>query len=268
MKKKNHNGSIRAKRLLEEIGFDEITDLPMHQFVSGLGATLIEEPLTNSDGKIVRGRKKTLIKINSGILYEEKKRFTMAHEVGHYLLHDHLEVHNENSNTLNWFHNAEKQMQKGIQEWEANDFAAELLMPEKVFRDEVAGKSFSPKLLSDLASRFKSSITSVVFRIFQLDIRPIFIAFIHNGKVRYWKKSDDLKGWVKDIIMLPPPDESVAKEYIDSDYNFIYLGEDKQQPIYKSTWFDLKENQEDSDFYEYCIPTKQYKTIISVVWED
>lgn len=119
MKKAHRKGSIRAKQLLDEIGFDEITDLPMPQFVSGLGATLIEEPLSNSDGKIVRGRTKTLIKINSEIPYEEKRRFTMAHEVGHYLLHEQLEVHNENSNTLNWFNNTEQQMQKGIQEWEA-----------------------------------------------------------------------------------------------------------------------------------------------------
>jgi len=268
MKKTNRKGSIRAKALLDEIGFDEITDLSMHQFVSGLGATLIEEPLSNSDGKIIRGRKRTLIKVNSEIPYEEKKRFTIAHEVGHYLLHDHLEVHNENSNTLNWFNNAEQQMQKGIQEWEANDFAAELLMPEKVFRTEVAGRGFSPILLSDLASRFKSSITSVVFRFLHLDIRPLFIAFIHNGKVRYWKKSDDLRGWVKDLIKLPPPEDSVAQEYLDANYDFIYTGQDKQQQIYRSTWFKLSEYQEDSDFYEYCIPTKQYKTIISVVWEE
>lgn len=149
-----------------------------------------------------------------------------------------------------------------------SNFAAELLMPERIFRDEVAGKDFSPKLLADLAVRFKSSITSIVFRFFHLDIRPLFIAFIQNGKVRYWKKSDDLRGWVKDLIKLPPPEESVAQEYIDANYEFIYKGGEKQQQIYKSTWFKLNEYQKDSDFYEYCIPTKQYKTIISVVWED
>jgi len=110
---KNCKGSIRAKRLLNDIGFDEITHLSMKLFVSGLGATLVEEELKNSDGKIVRGKSKTLIKVNSLIPYESKKRFTIAHEAGHFLMHDKIEVHNENSNTLNWFKSTEDQLKKG-----------------------------------------------------------------------------------------------------------------------------------------------------------
>src|SRR5690606_17417462 len=70
---KNRKGSIRAKELLNEIGFDEISDLPMDILVSGLGATLILTPLKNSDGKIIRGHSKTLIKINSEILFQPRK---------------------------------------------------------------------------------------------------------------------------------------------------------------------------------------------------
>ena len=103
--------------------------------VSGLGATLIETPLNNSDGKIIKGRSKTLIKINSNIPYPEKRRFTIAHEIGHLILHEKLEIHNENTNTLNWFKNTEDQAKRGIQEWEANDFASELLMPENIFSE-------------------------------------------------------------------------------------------------------------------------------------
>ena len=52
----NNKGSRKAKELLEEIGLYDITDMPMDLFVSALGATLIEEPLKNSDGKIIRGK--------------------------------------------------------------------------------------------------------------------------------------------------------------------------------------------------------------------
>lgn len=266
----NNKGSRKAKELLEEIGFDDITDMPMGLFVSALGATLIEEPLKNSDGKIIRGNTKTLIKINSKILFEEKKRFIIAHEVGHYLLHDKLDlaVHNENSNTLNWFKNIEQQAQKGIQEYEANDFASELLMPEIIFRKFIEHKSFSPSLIKDISVRFQTSLTSVVYRLITLDVYPLLVVFISDGIVRYWRKSPDLKGWLKDITKLSPPEDSVAKEYIDADYDFIYKGDEKAQEISRSTWFQLYENQEDSDFMEYCIPTKQYKTIISIIWAE
>ena len=265
---RNRKGSLRAKQLLDEIGYDEITDMPMKLFVSGLGATLIEEPLNNSDGKIIIGKKKTLIKVNSNIPYPSKKRFTIAHEVGHFLMHKDIEIHSENSNTLNWFNNTEKQLKKGIQEWEANDFASELLMPEKIFKKEAMGKKFSPELLKYLSERFNTSITSTVFRYLQLDLHPLLIVFIHNGTVKYWSKSSSWIYRVKDLTKLPPPDISVAKEYIDADYEYIYSGEEKAQIIDKSTWCILKNGEIDTEFFEYCIPTKKYKTIISIIWED
>ncbi|MCU0349360.1 MAG: ImmA/IrrE family metallo-endopeptidase [Flavobacterium sp.] len=267
---KNKKGSIKAKMLLEEIGFDEITEIPMDIFVAALGATLIEESLPNSDGKIIRGNTKTLIKVNSDIKFEERKRFTIAHEIGHYLLHNKLEldVHNETSNSLNWFNSAEQQAKKGIQEWEANDFAAELLMPEALVRKETFKKKFSPDLVKQLSIRFKTSITSIIYRLLSLDIYPLFVVFVNNGIVRYWSKSNNFWVRVKNITKLPPPSNSVAEEYIDASYEYIYTGNDKAQTIAKSIWFDLKDDEDDTDFFEYCIPTKQYLTIISVIWEE
>lgn len=268
--KTNKRGSIKAKELLVEIGFDNISDLSMDILVSGLGATLIMEPLKNYDGKIIRGNTKTIIKINSNIPYEEKTRFTIAHEIGHFLLHDRLdlEVHNDNSNTLNWFKSTEQQAKKGLQEWEANDFASELLMPEKAFKKFVENKKFSPSLIKGIALKFKTSLTSVAYRIVSLNIYPLFIISTHNGTVSYWNKSENCRVKVKDITKLAPPENSVAQEYIEADYNFIYNENEKAQLISKSVWFELRPNEKDSDFYEYCIPTKQYKSIISIIWED
>lgn len=267
---RNRKGSVRAKQFLEDIGVDEITEIPMKRIVSSLGAIYIEEPLKKSDGKIIRGEKRTIIKVSSSILYEERKRFTIAHEIGHLLLHDRLdlEIHDENSNTLNWFKNVENQAKKGRQEWEANDFASELLMPENLFRKETNNKPFSPRLIKELAQRFKTSITSTVYRILELNIYPLFIVYVYNGKVKYWKKSSDLWVKVKENTTQKPPEDSVAMEYIEANYDYIYKEDEKAQEIYKSTWFELKKDENDSTFYEYCIPTKQYKNIVSVIWEE
>jgi hypothetical protein len=101
------------------------------------------------------------------------------------------------------------------------------------------------------------------------NLHPICIVFIENGRVKYWKKSDELKVWLGDFTRLAPPFDSVAMEYIQKDYEFIYKMEEKAQQISKSTWFNLNEyNDEDSVFYEYCIPSRRYKTILSIIWED
>lgn len=264
--KTNNRGKERAKEILEEIGFDEVTNISNSELVRGFGAIFIFEHLDNADGKIIRGKTRTIIKVNSSIPYPSRIRFTIAHELGHYFLHDKLEVHNDNANTLSWF-NIESQMKRGLQEFEANDFASELLMPENVFRRFIEGKPFGPNLIKELSERFNTSLTSVVYRMLTLDIAPLLVVFISDGIVRYWRKSPDLKSWVNEITKLPPPEDSVAMEYIEADYDFVYTGSEKAQEISRSTWFRLYENQEDSDFLEYCIPTKQYKTIISIIWE-
>ncbi len=265
--KTNSKGKNKAKEILNEIGFDEITELSNSELVSGFGIIFISEPLNNADGKIIRGKTKTIIKVNSLIPYAERIRYVVAHELGHYFLHDKLEIHTDNSKTLNWF-KVEDQAKRGLQEYEANDFASELLMPETVFRKFIERKPFSPSLIKAISIRFQTSLTSVVYRLIALDVFPLLVVFISDGIVRYWRKSPDLKGWLKDVTKLSPPEDSVAKEYIDADYEFIYKGDEKAQEIERSTWFKLYEDQEDSDFMEYCIPIKQYKTIISIIWEE
>ena len=264
--KTNNKGKKKAIEVLEEIGFDEITKISNPTLVSGFGIIFISEALNNADGKIIRGKSKTIIKVNSAIPYPERIRFVIAHELGHYFLHEKLEFHADNVKTLNWY-NVENQAKRGLQEYEANDFASELLMPEKLFRQFIAEKPFSPSLIKEVSKRFQTSLTSVVYRLIVLDVMPLLVVFITDGVVRYWRKSNDLKGWVKDVTKLSPPEDSVAKEYVDANYDFIYSGNEKAQEITRSTWFKLYENQKDSDFIEYCIPTKQYKTIISIVWE-
>lgn len=262
------NGRKIAQQLLTDCGLDEITDMELGLFVAGLDAILIEEELSHCDGKIIFGKNKAVIKVNSKINYEHRKRFTIAHEIGHLLMHRNMELPEDTFSELNMIAGMEKFLKNGRQELEANEFASELLMPENLFVKEAKKARFSPYLIRQLADRFNTSLTATVFRYLSLNLHPLCIFFIENGKVKYWKKSEELKVWVRDMNKLPPPDDSVATEYIESNYDFIYKLDEKAQSISKSTWFELNGYEDDSEFYEYCIPTKQYKTIISIIWED
>jgi len=267
--KRSTNAYTIAQNLLSNCGLEEITDLPMDLFVSGLDAMLIEEVLNNCDGKIIFGKSKAVIKVNSHIQFPERKRFVVAHEIGHLLMHKNMQLPDDTFSNFNIIAGMEKALKNGKQELEANEFASELLMPEKLFLKETSGKKFSPLLIKQLAMRFNTSLTATVFRYLQFDLHPICLVFIENGKVKYWKKSDDLKVWFGGYNRLAPPADSVAMEYIQMDYGFIYNLEEKTQVINKSTWFNLGNyDDEDSEFYEYCIPTKRYKTILSIIWED
>ncbi len=255
-------GKSAARKLIFECGIEDPTEFPLDLIVSGRGAILIEKPLKNSEGRIVFGKSKAIITVNSEINYAGKKRFVIAHELGHFEMHRNLvPVHHDTDATLEYFKN-------GHQETEANEFASELLMPEHIFKNECIGKKFGPDLLRSLANRFQTSITSVAYKYFELGNQPICLFYSHDNKVKYWKRPDGYPHFVNDRTKLPPPEDSVAAEFFDD--NKIYTKEQSKQQIWKSTWFKLKhwENDNDSKFYEYCIVTPAHNTVLSIVWEE
>lgn len=255
-------GELQARNFLKSIGVPDIQDIPIDLLVYGAGAMLVYKSLKNCDGRIVFGKTKTLITINSDIAYEGKLRFTIGHELGHFIMHRNQPIiHFDTDATLEYF-------KKGHQETEANEFASELLMPAHLFLEKIASKPFSPLLLKNLAQFFFTSITSVVYKYCNLGNHPICLIYIYDGKVKYSKKSENFNYWVTDREGLTPPTDSVAYEYIQNKYQTIYSVEDSKQSIQKSTWLTLSKYEEDTICYEYCIVTRQYKTILSVIWED
>lgn len=255
-------GKSAAQKLMFECGISNPTEIPLELIVFGRGATLVEKHLKNSEGRIVFGDKRAIITVNSNIPYEGKKRFVIAHELGHFEMHRHLvPIHNDTDATLEYF-------KTGHQETEANEFASELLMPEQLFKEECKGRKFGPDLIRDLAERFKTSITSIAYKYFELGDHPICLCYSHNNKVRYWKRPEDYPHYIKNLTNLAPPEDSVATEFYENQK--IYRKEHSKQKIWKSTWFELRdwENDNDFKFYEYCIITPSYNTVLSVIWEE
>ncbi|WP_170164475.1 ImmA/IrrE family metallo-endopeptidase [Sinomicrobium pectinilyticum] len=263
-----NKGSAAARNLLNTYGFESLLDFPLDLFAHGLGATVVEKPLLNSDGRIISGQKHTIIEINENIEFEEKKRFTLAHEIGHLILHKGLDVHNDNEATTSWFNNKEKQAKNGKIEYEANQFASELLIPSHLFHEKQKGKKFSPDLLKELATFFKVSITSITFKYFELGDHPICLFHSHNKSVSYWKWPEGYPHYIIDRTKLEPPEDSVAMEFFEKGK--IYPKQFSKQQIWKSTWFELKDWEDDNDFnfFEYCIISSTYNSVLSVVWEE
>ncbi len=255
----NRKGVIAVNKMLKECGIVNITEVPLELLVAGRGPLIRYKEIKGADGRIVFGEKRNaIITINSKIEYEGKRRFTIAHELGHFEMHKNISVHNDDDLTLNNF-------KYGNQEAEANQFAAELLMPEKLFKEECNRKKFSPDLLRQLSEKFNSSITSVAYRFLEIGNHPIFVFNSCNNKVRYWKKTEGYYLKVKDITNLAPPIDSVAAEFFND--GTIYRKEDSAQEINKSTWFETGKYDNAESFFEYCIVTPKYNTVLSIVWQ-
>lgn len=77
----------KAVELLDEFGIEDIQDVDIRDLVYAKDIIYREAPLENYDGRIVYGKRgKALITVNSNLTYEPRKRFTIAHELGHFIL--------------------------------------------------------------------------------------------------------------------------------------------------------------------------------------
>lgn len=97
-----------------------------------------------------------------------RRRFTVAHEIGHYLLHKNLlesgdelvETIKQPITQLNRSKYKKSDLEEQQREIEANSFAAALLMPEKTFKDVWQTST----AIEDLAEAFKVSPSAATLR--------------------------------------------------------------------------------------------------------
>lgn len=120
------------------------------------------EDLDGFDGllKANKSRSKWLVLYNSATPSEGRKRFTIAHEFGHYILHRHQQDLFEcGDGDIETGDNNERDI-----EAEADLFASTLLMPLDDFRRQVDGQPISFDLLGHCADRYGVSLTAAALR--------------------------------------------------------------------------------------------------------
>ena len=146
------------------------------------------EDLDGFDGllKANKSRSKWLILYSSATTSEGRKRFTIAHEFGHYILHRHQQ---------DLFECSDGDIETGDNngrdiETEADLFASTLLMPLDDFRRQVDGQSISFDLLSHCADRYGVSLTAATLRWTEIAPRRAVLVASRDDHM-LWAKSNE-----------------------------------------------------------------------------
>jgi len=126
---------------------------------------------------------------NDNIREEGRKNFSIAHELGHFSLHRNQGDFHCSMDDLN-------EMQphpKGIEQ-EANAFAATLLMPADDFRDTLALRTPTLEVVSELASRYDTTLTATAYRILELSkVSPVAVVRVRRNQVIGWSRSEGMR---------------------------------------------------------------------------
>jgi Zn-dependent peptidase ImmA (M78 family) len=164
----------RASLVLEECGIKS-PPVPVAEIAEGRGVAVRHMPLKDElSGMIFVKNDMPVIVVNS-LHHANRQRFTIAHELGHHVLHMSdigSEVHVD---TKYFVMARDENSSKGFdrKEIEANRFAAELLVPKRFLRRELKGRVIDVEdapLIAELARAFEVSPQMMSIRIGQLAI--------------------------------------------------------------------------------------------------
>lgn len=92
---------------------------------------------------------------------EQRQRFTLAHELGHFCLHNHL-INGPHKEKIFFRSSVTDKMEK-----EANEFASDLLIPRDVLLEKI--RSGTNKL-SELAKYFNVSLDAMRYKAYRLKL--------------------------------------------------------------------------------------------------
>ena len=130
------------KQLLEELGVHD-PPVPVRKVARQCDARIVLVPGEEDkdlSGFLYRGSDHSIIGVNKDHV-PVRQRFTIAHEIGHLLLHEHDQVHVDRGFRVRLRSDISSQG-TDRDEMEANRFAAELLMPLKMLQADVQSLEF------------------------------------------------------------------------------------------------------------------------------
>jgi len=164
---------VRARELLDKHGVVK-PPVPVEDIAQAEGIQVVRSPASGTEsGFLLRDNRRTIIGVNS-LTSRRRQRFTIAHELGHWQLHDGQPLIVDHTIRINK-RDSVSSAAKDWQEIQANAFAAALLMPDylvqrAVDREQEIGIETREGLTLTLAKEFDVSTEAMGFRLINLGV--------------------------------------------------------------------------------------------------
>lgn len=166
-----------AERLLQELGITDPEEIDLEAIAYHVRAEVRYRSLVGCEARIVGCNARAIISVKANS-NPERKRFSIAHELGHW--------HHHRGRCLAC--RAEDYRPRDVLSPErvADAYAADLLMPRYLFDPIVQQhKKLTFKVVSTLAETFRVSLTAMAIRLVESD-HTLSLLVCHGSKGRKW----------------------------------------------------------------------------------
>jgi Zn-dependent peptidase ImmA (M78 family) len=222
-----------------------------------LGLRIQEVPARGFDGALVRSitSQKGIIAIKASIREAQRKRFTVAHEIGHFVMPHHrlLKTFCDEKKIDNF------DAKLNRPEIEANEFAAELLLPSTVLSRRFDLKEFSLQEISTVATEFETSLTATIRCFLRLTDLPCAMVWSSDSQARWCARSEAFRFYLP-LADLPSGGSFAARLFkgggAPGDFSVVPA----------EMWLDRSAAESVGTLLEHSIYLPNYNAVLTLLW--
>ena len=245
-----------AKKIINYYGITDPAEIDIYAIAIDRNLFIWNKKIDGSQGRLICRGEKGVITVDSSIQVEARRRFVVAHELGHFELH-----RNKKSVNICDEEALLSQYKKSDFEYDANVFAGELLIPSEILNRIDNPIEFSKTYLSNLAQNFNVSLFAFSLKYVEEGKMPIAIIYSKNGLIKWYK--------INEYFPFHFVDTRVRVSKFSNAYDFFDMGKTVSEPIEvpAEAWF-ANDNDFDPNVYlfEQCQAFPSLNSVLSVLW--
>ena len=247
--------AMLADLLLRKLEIDGKPDLNV--VCERIGLRVREVASNGFDGTLIRSRsaQKGIIAVRKSIREQGRKRFTVAHEVGHFVLPHHRLLGSVcREKTIGSYKASMKQV-----ELEANEFAGAFLLPARAVANRFRLSEPSLENISSVANEFETSLSATARRFVDLTDAALVLLWQVADKVEWFHKSDAFTYYLP-LVELPASSSMAGRLFAGK------TAPDDFEPVDPNIWLDRRDAAKVETLREHSIKLANYSAVLTFLW--
>lgn len=229
----------------------------LYDLCDRLGLRVKEVQAQGFEGALVRSKmsQKGIVAVRDSIREQTRKRFTIAHEIGHFVIPQHRLLDNTClPDAMERFGAGQNQA-----EAEANEFAAELLLPAEQLRAEMNLREPSMTTIGATARDYGTSLTATTYRYVDLTQAACAMIWSHNNRAVWFHRNEAFPFW----LPLPglPTRHSIAGKLFAGGATPTDFAE-----VPADAWLERTEADRVTCLLEHSVPFRSYGAVLTLLW--
>jgi hypothetical protein len=241
---------LSADNLIKELGICEPEDIDVEAIAQYCNATVVYEHLTGCEARIVGNADRAIITVSVDSRLG-RQRFSAAHELGHWM-RDRNQVGYSCTNSL-----FRSQWGAANSERSANQFAADLLLPQTIFGRYAYNRPATLQAARELAEKFDTSLAATAIRLVQHGSFPAMVVYLSQGARRWFVAEPDVPSVLS-------PREKPSKRTVAWELMQLTASEPGPTVVQANGWLTHPEGEN----YELLEDSVRFRdgSILSLLW--